>query len=199
MINKRVCKWAWVAAFALAGAAGCSSNETGAQQPDLQKYATYLCGGCGAQASNCWGTTFEYAADGSISCRVFEGTKMPQVAQCPVCESLSWRTTPPEAYLLSLQADSDFQDNSLACACEIPQAQTGDPLTACIESTDQVPTAGGQPVNGWCYVDPSARPGANGNLVAACPVEQKRTLRIVGEGIPGYGSLVFVTCTAETF
>jgi hypothetical protein len=127
---------------------------------------------------------------------VLEATKYPEGAsQCPVCESMASRTTPPAEFLAALEKESSYVENNLKCVCEIPQARVGAELTACIESTDAIPTVDGQPVNGWCWVDPDLRSSANDELVRACPSTDRRTLRFVGEG-NGQERLTFLRCSS---
>jgi hypothetical protein len=148
-------------------------------------------------AGTCWDQKLEYGSDGSVQCIVLEGTKIPEgQTACPACETLPPRTTPDKSAQDALAKDPNYIENGLQCACEIPQAATGAPLTACIESTDDYPQAGGVGVNGWCYVDPdSYKAGtANGNLVLTCPTGAKRMIRFVGTGNPQGGSLTFLQC-----
>jgi hypothetical protein len=71
------------------------------------------------------------------------------------------------------------------CACEIQQLD-GDDLYACQnESSPQG--------YGYCYVEEDSGPGAPA-VLAGCPVDQKRTLRFVGDATPVPNALVFISC-----
>jgi len=73
------------------------------------------------------------------------------------------------------------------CFCEIRQFE-GPDLDACHTEADLA----GPP--GYCYLDEAA--GADPALVAACPTEQKRRLRFVGEDVPHEDGLAFIACSS---
>jgi hypothetical protein len=79
------------------------------------------------------------------------------------------------------------------CACELEQSR-GEALAQC--QTDPTPIAQLPP--GFCYVDMSVEPPlGNPALVASCPKDSRRELRILGptaEPAP----LTFVTCSGAT-
>ncbi|MBI5536932.1 MAG: hypothetical protein HY898_29700 [Deltaproteobacteria bacterium] len=150
-------------------------------------------------AGTCWGQKLDPAADGAVECIVLEATKYPEgTTTCPDCKTAGRQPANPDA-VSALAEDSNFVENALKCVCEIPQAQTGAPLTACIESTDDPVIVNGAQVDGWCYVAPDQHPGANGQLVLTCPEGQKRMIRFVGAGNPAAGSLTFLQCKGATF
>ncbi|MEP7119287.1 MAG: hypothetical protein ABJE95_00015 [Byssovorax sp.] len=88
--------------------------------------------------------------------------------------------------------------------CEI--IQTGDvtggstqaQLDACQQDSSAAPVdAKGNPVNGWCYVDPGQNIKSNAEIVKSCADTEKRLIRFVGNGNPSAGGQLFITCTGE--
>jgi len=73
------------------------------------------------------------------------------------------------------------------CFCEIRQFE-GPDLDACRTQADLT----GPP--GYCYLDEAA--GADPALLAACPTDQKRRLRFVGNDVPHKDALTFVACSS---
>lgn len=148
-------------------------------------------------AGTCWDQKLEYSGDSTVQCIVLEGTKIQEgQTACPKCEDSPPRITPEQAAIEALKKDPNFIENGLQCICQIPQATAGDPIKACIESTDDYPSTPAGSVNGWCYVDPESYKGgaANANLVLTCPAGAKRMIRFVGSGNPTPGSLTFLQC-----
>jgi hypothetical protein len=151
-------------------------------------------------AGTCWGQQLEYDKDGAVPCIVLEGTKYPEgTTSCPKCEDRGARTTPDADAKKALEGNSSYVENGLQCVCEIPGAKVGPDLTACIDSAEDIPTANGVNVSGWCYVDPSGRSTANANLVLTCPSDARRMIRFVGDGNPQSGSLTFLQCKGASF
>jgi len=89
----------------------------------------------------------------------------------------------------ALGQDPSFVENDLHCICEIPQAEPGAALDACIASPEEPMS-----VDGWCYIDPSINGGKNLALVSTCPKGQQRMIRFVGAGKPVTGSLTYLQC-----
>jgi hypothetical protein len=144
-------------------------------------------------AGTCWDQKLEYSDDHRVQCIVLEGTKIPENAtECPPCNPAAARLEPAKEAESALKKDFNWTQNGLQCVCEIPQAEAGAPIKACIESTEDSP----QGVNGWCYVDPEFYTGgqANDNLVLTCPSSAKRMIRFVGAANPTPGSLTFLQC-----
>ncbi|MFT3765808.1 MAG: hypothetical protein QM820_09855 [Minicystis sp.] len=91
------------------------------------------------------------------------------------------------------------------CVCEIPELQgqkgcnnVSSELAACQCDPTDVPTLDGQTVNGWCYIDTTLNPPlGNPEIVADCPVDQKRLVRFVGAGNPAPGALLMISCRSH--
>jgi hypothetical protein len=139
----------------------------------------------------CWNEQLDPAPDGSVQCVVLEATKGDRqddgTYACKSCGE--GRKEPTGQARQALAQDPSFVENDLHCICEIPQAEPGPALDACIESP-QDPTT----VNGWCYIDPSVNGGKNQSLVSTCPKGQQRMIRFVGAGKPATGSLTYLQC-----
>ncbi|MBI5532329.1 MAG: hypothetical protein HY898_06425 [Deltaproteobacteria bacterium] len=153
-----------------------------------------------ALSGTCWSLKLEYAQDGTVPCIVLEATKYDAGSStCTPCEQLAGRRTPAQAAVDALTKDLNYQGNGMQCVCEIPGASPGPELTACIDSTEDAPQVDGKTVDGWCYVDPSARATANANLVLTCPSDARRMIRFVGAGVPQAGALTFIQCSSSSF
>ncbi|MBI5534349.1 MAG: hypothetical protein HY898_16620 [Deltaproteobacteria bacterium] len=147
-----------------------------------------------ALGPKCWGSPLKYNGDGTVPCTVLEATKYPEgTTTCPSCV-MAGRVDPSAEVVAELAKNPDFVQNGLKCVCEIQQAQPGAPLTACIESTEDPVIVMGAQVDGWCWVDPAAHPGANAQLVLGCAANAKRTLRFVGAGNSMAGAVTFLRC-----
>jgi len=80
------------------------------------------------------------------------------------------------------------------CLCELPQLD--DPSCQNVPGVER-----NSPRPGYCYVDPAEGLGRE-EVVADCPLSQKRMLRIVGDAherqAPAPGSAVFIACAGAT-
>jgi hypothetical protein len=128
---------------------------------------------------DCLKQELQYGDDWRVPCLVVEASM-----QCGQCTAPERRELDPG---VAAQIQSTLDQYGLQCACEIPQAEPGDPITQCIEA--DAPAG-----DGWCYVDPSYHNGANTNIVTTCPSTQKRTIRFMGTGYPKAASKVFLVC-----
>lgn len=69
-----------------------------------------------------------------------------------------------------------------ACFCEISQI-SGDPddAAACLNTPGSPVGSDGQPLNGFCYVDPGLTPPrGSAEIAAVCPTDSQHMLRFVG-------------------
>jgi hypothetical protein len=86
---------------------------------------------------------------------------------------------------------------SQMCVCQLPE-EAGDALTTCQNDVDGASTTAQNP--GFCYVDPDNGAGLNTDIIAHCPVTQRRILRFVGNNpalgiaVPLAGSYTFLSC-----
>jgi hypothetical protein len=88
--------------------------------------------------------------------------------------------------LEALCAANGGTDCSNYCACEILPLE-GDDLEQC--TTEPEPTTG----DGWCYVSPGQGVGAE-DLVEHCPVDTRRTVRVIGQAADTYGTELRLLC-----
>ncbi|MFO0755775.1 MAG: hypothetical protein U0359_04760 [Byssovorax sp.] len=141
---------------------------------------------------------------GEVACVLVEARNSGGSCSCD--PAAARRDVPAEhAGIVDVAKSSPLAKNAgWDCFCEIPQC--GDPassspeeLAACQGDASDVPVIQGGPDNGknasgWCYVDPSAVPTSNPQIVQACPEMEKRIVRFVGNGSPGNNATVFVSC-----
>ena len=109
---------------------------------------------------------------GDASCFVLDMRAGGGACACDAEQGLA-PVTPEHARAAALGATSD-------CVCEV-RPIAGDPahVKACSSNgdIDGEVVVDGQPLHGWCYIDP---PRGNPEIIAACPSEAKRMLRLVG-------------------
>jgi hypothetical protein len=82
-----------------------------------------------------------------------------------------------------------------SCFCEILQLNSSgqiDALNACKATLNDPPASAG---NGWCYVDPAQDSRASCDVVAGCPLDNKRTIHFINTNSePRPGSTPFLIC-----
>jgi len=163
----------------------------------------------GTSEGNCVAKKLPADAAGHVACTILEArnTGLGPDACDAFCGKQAGRVAVPAADA-SLRAaalgDPLSASAGVDCVCEIPQLggapspscqDIGSPLAACECDTADIPLLGGQPVDGWCYVDVmSSPPLGNPELVKGCPETEKRELRWVGAGQPANGAIVFIGC-----
>lgn len=141
---------------------------------------------------------------GVLPCAVVEVINKARLDGCN-CGSIDRDTPAAElqtAVRRALKGDNlcDLEDGTgPACAdmclCELKQL-TGD--TQCLTAPNIEKDAAAA---GYCYVDPEINP-ESAEVVAACPADQKRMLRIVGQAenpAPFPGSRVFIACAGKSY
>ncbi|MEZ4315469.1 MAG: hypothetical protein R3F14_46215 [Polyangiaceae bacterium] len=137
--------------------------------------------------------------DGQVPCAVLEARHTDADGGC--CDADKARLDPREEHaglIDVLRDDPLVTERGLDCFCEIPQLE-GAELSACQTDTAESPLSGGEPVNGYCYVDAmSTPPVGDPAIVDQCPATERRLLRFVGEGQPNPGSVVFLTCGTQS-
>ncbi|MRG94865.1 hypothetical protein GF068_23515 [Polyangium spumosum] len=140
-------------------------------------------------------------ATGNVPCLVLEG-RNTQGGACQ-CDPNTGRADIPNEGPKKTAVDLAKEDPAakkagLDCFCEITQA-TGDARTACQDDASEQPQLGGQPVNGWCYVDGTTEPPTgNAEIVKDCPANERRIIRFVGAGEAQPGAMLFITCSGDT-
>jgi hypothetical protein len=147
-----------------------------------------------ALAPQCLPQALPTSAAGELSCRVVEARRTGAAA-CS-CDLPGRTELADEAIVASVR--SELGASSLCggstgvacsdyCLCEI-DALEGEELATCQDTLDVPGTS-----NGFCYVDPASGYG-NPELVADCPVSQRRVIRFLGEDLPAPNALAFVAC-----
>lgn len=127
-------------------------------------------------------------ADGSVSCVVIEATKSEGGA---CCQGKARHPVSSDHAQAVEAAKSEPGGRDADCFCEIDQL-LGDDRAVCQNDVSVVPVgAGGEPVDGWCYVDQSTGAPA---LVEACAIGEKYKVRFVGSGQPAKDGATFITC-----
>jgi hypothetical protein len=138
----------------------------------------------------------EADVNGQVSCLVLEGRKLGAGESCDCTGNgrSPVRVENQQAVKAALEQPV-AQAAGLDCFCSIDQL-ADEALDACQESTDVQPTALGEPVHGWCYIDAGSFPKVgNPALVEHClQTDHPRTIRFVGEGEPVSGAMAFVSC-----
>ncbi|WP_437997850.1 hypothetical protein WMF26_45630 [Sorangium sp. So ce185] len=136
-----------------------------------------------------------------VSCLILEARNSQ--GQCN-CDPATGRATVPEneprfAAVEEVLALDIAKVSGWDCVCEIQQlegANPGEPAYECRNNVNDNVESGGQPVHGWCYVDPSIRLG-DAAIVADCPSTERRKIRFTGKGEAQQGSTLFITCSGE--
>ncbi|MGK4001033.1 hypothetical protein WMF31_00305 [Sorangium sp. So ce1036] len=81
------------------------------------------------------------------------------------------------------------------CVCEIQQLEN-EQADVCRTDLNDNAQLNGQPVDGWCYIDPSIKVG-NPDIVAGCPPTEQRIIRFMGEGKAQQGATLYISCSGE--
>ncbi|KYF94492.1 hypothetical protein BE20_00710 [Sorangium cellulosum] len=149
----------------------------------------------------CLPRTLTPDADKQVSCLILEARNSQ--GQCN-CDPATGRATVPQdatryAAVEEVLALDIAKVSGWDCVCEIQQlegANPGEPAHECRNNVNDNVESGGQPVHGWCYVDPSIRLG-DAAVVADCPSTERRKIRFTGKGEAQQGSTLFITCSGE--
>lgn len=141
----------------------------------------------------CLPRVLETDEEDQVNCVVFEAKHTGGSCSCDKSEARLPMTETRRSVIT--QVKDQNPDNNWDCFCEIPQLK-GDARDTCQSVPGNNPqSASGEPVDGFCYVDATTDPPVgNENLVARCPTNEKRMLRLVGKGEPSFGSTVFMAC-----
>jgi hypothetical protein len=147
-------------------------------------------------ADPCLPRSFTTDDDGQVSCVVIEGRRLDAGESCGCAEAAHAPVAREHRAAREQAAETpSAQAAGLDCYCEIEQLR-GEALAACRDTIDEpVRTASGEAVDGFCYVDATARPPlGDPSLVSHCPATERRTIRLVGEAEPKGSAMLFVTC-----
>ncbi|MEY2937022.1 MAG: hypothetical protein RL033_7771 [Pseudomonadota bacterium] len=147
----------------------------------------------------CLPRALEVSADGSVPCTLVE--VRPDSPSCN-CDPARARSKPGAlletgvreslARALDKPCGAADPECSRACLCEVEQVVAASALDAC---RNQDNPAG---VEGWCYVaDDDEQHIGNPALVAECRPNERRVLRLVGEG--QQDGLTVISCSGRSF
>jgi hypothetical protein len=126
---------------------------------------------------------------GQVACLVIEASKSTNGA-CD-CNKAGRH---PIASENSGAIDATKGHGDFDCFCQIDQLKDAE-ADACRTDPRTQPAAGGKNADGWCYIDATAFPAVgNPDLVAGCPLTERREVRLVGKGRGEPGSTLFITC-----
>ncbi|KYF62253.1 hypothetical protein [Sorangium cellulosum] len=137
--------------------------------------------------------------NGQVSCLVLEARSAPE-GQCGCGERAARREVPSQHRMAKQMVLDDpvAEANGWNCVCEVEQLSDPDELEACQDTVPPAPVeAGGERVDGWCYVDPRLGLGRE-EVVAKCPSTERRQIRFTGEGEALDGATQFVICSGDT-
>ncbi|HRI67738.1 MAG TPA: hypothetical protein PK156_26025, partial [Polyangium sp.] len=152
-----------------------------------------------AIAGQCMSRKLTASSNGEVPCVIVEGRRAMPNCDCdsrPGRKSIV-QGTAAEAVAQAAQNDPITIQAKLNCFCEMTQA-AGDELVACQQDSSELPQVNGKNANGWCYVDASVDPPVgNPEILLACPENEKRNIRFLGESANQFGSTLFITCQAE--
>ncbi|XYH96950.1 hypothetical protein ACMHYB_55795 [Sorangium sp. So ce1128] len=132
--------------------------------------------------------------EGQVSCLILEARNTQGACDCnttaraPVADE-------HRAAEKKVREDPIAQAAGWDCVCEIQQL-VGPEADACRNDPSDNVKVGDNPVNGWCYIDPSIRIG-NEDIVASCPPTERRIIRFTNEGEAQQGATLFITCSGE--
>ncbi|WP_437707290.1 hypothetical protein WMF45_26515 [Sorangium sp. So ce448] len=134
-------------------------------------------------------------AGGEVACLILEARNTHGACNCA---DIPARADVPEELAAAkgkVLADPIGNAAGWDCVCEIEQLAGAAGETCRHDANDALET-GGEPIHGWCYVDP-----ANGRgdpaIVADCPPTERRKIRFVGKGEQQQGATLFIACPGE--
>jgi hypothetical protein len=134
-------------------------------------------------SAECMTAPVAIASDGQADCVVLD---LRPTETCACDSALGLRPVPPEDQPALAQATLDGDVPEGSCACEVTRIVDAEDRATCEAHSDSSGSpwpagANGEPLQGWCYVDPSADPPrGNPELVATCPDDAKRLVRFEG-------------------
>ncbi|KYF94217.1 hypothetical protein BE17_11940 [Sorangium cellulosum] len=132
---------------------------------------------------------------GQVSCLILEARNTQGQCKCDDTPARTDVTEKHNAARDKVLDDPIAQAAGWDCVCEIQQL-TGAEADACRNDPSDNVRVDGNPVNGWCYIDPSIRVG-NEDIVASCPPTERRIIRFTNEGEAQQGATLFITCSGE--
>lgn len=140
-----------------------------------------------------------------VPCVIIEGRSVgaADAASCNACPGAGRVKVNPYSMSLVDQMKAENADADLDCFCAIEQVVPNDfsapnALPCQMDPSDAPVDAKGNPLDGFCYLDPHHGLG-DAALTESCPVDEKRLLRFVGDGAPAPSSITYVACVGESY
>ncbi|WP_437621703.1 hypothetical protein [Sorangium sp. So ce1151] len=143
----------------------------------------------------CLPRTLTPDAEGQVSCLILEARNTQGACDCGATAARAPVAANHKAAEDKVLDDPIAQAAGWDCVCEIQQL-AGEEANACRNDPSDNVRVGGNPVNGWCYIDPSIRVGSE-DIVASCPPTERRIIRFTNEGEAQQGATLFITCSGE--
>lgn len=133
-------------------------------------------------------------AVGHVRCTLVEARDEPDGDTCTEVCSAAGRRPATDAHAAAVALAKG--DPERGCFCEMVQLTSAADLRACRDSVSEtVRNEFGQGVNGWCFVDATTSPPlGEPALVAACPADRRRVIRLVGLAQQAQGSRLYLHC-----
>lgn len=149
---------------------------------------------------HCLPRPLEVNADGAVPCKLVEA--VPSTAAC-ACDASRARSKPDAlvdqdvrrqlASAVGKPCGADDPQCQKVCLCEVDQIVKQPALDAC--RNDENPVG----AEGWCYVaDADEQHIGNPAFVSDCRPNERRVLRLVGEG-QQKGALTVISCSGRSF
>jgi hypothetical protein len=145
--------------------------------------------------------------NGEVQCLILEARNTNGSCKCEAGKARKELAKEHEAAKAAALAYPIAKNAGWDCFCEIvqcgdPEASTPEELAACQSDASDTPVIkggadNGKDANGWCYVDPTAVPASNPEIVKSCPATEKRLVRFVGNGNPTGNATLFITCSGD--
>lgn len=135
--------------------------------------------------------------NGEVPCSVVEVRPVPMTGR-PACESTPGRKE-PKAEVVGPSLERMRQSGK----CDVLNRPNCNQFYVCeiVEAKGtECHTGATPPSPGWCYIDPSAQPDDNPELVATCPATQKQVIRFVDPDhrTPANDATALVACFGGT-
>jgi len=147
-------------------------------------------------ATQCLPRTLTPDDRGQVSCLIIEARDPG--GEC-ICDPADARLPVQPGHEPALDLPQrDAATSGRTCFCEVPQLE-GEALEVCRNEPGVGLQAGGQPVDGWCYIDATTiPPTGNPDLIGpSCSPAERRQIRFVGEGKARGGAAHYITCAGE--
>ena len=140
------------------------------------------------QPDPCLPRELPLSVEGDVLCALYSATYAPEdECQCGGETAAAVRMVEESLEALGRCGEASGVDCADYCICSVPEAE-GESATDCLNNPSPAESTAG-----WCYVDPSRERGAE-ELVAHCPPDNHRMLRILPEPPPGDGPTYVFSC-----